>query len=267
MQQVAAQALGLPVERVKPELGDSAMPHAPVSGGSQSAASVMPAVAAAAQAARDQLVAAALGLSDGPFRGLAAQDITVENGALQAKSDPTRRIAHEEVLRRAGRDAIEATQSAEPGPEKKQYAMHAFGAHFAEVRVDPDLGEVRVTRYVGAFAAGHPLNAKTARSQMIGGIVYGLGMGLFEETMVDARTGRIVNANVAEYLMPVHADVPPIDIILVDEEDPHVNSLGIKGMGELPMVGAAAAVANAVFHATGKRVRDYPIRVDKLLSV
>lgn len=225
----------------------------------------MPAVAAAAQAARDQLIAAALGLGNGPFTGLSAQGIEVENGALSARNDPARRITHAEVLQRAGRDAIEATQSAEPGPEKKQYSMHAFGAHFAEVRVDPELGEVRVTRYVGAFAAGHPLNAKTARSQMIGGIVYGLGMGLFEETAVDARSGRIVNANIAEYLVPVHADVPHIDIILVDEDDPHVNPLGIKGMGELPMVGAAAAVANAIFHAIGKRVRDYPIRPDKLI--
>jgi xanthine dehydrogenase YagR molybdenum-binding subunit len=145
--------------------------------------------------------------------------------------------------------------------------MHSFGAHFAEVRVDPALGEVRVARYVGAFAAGRILNAKTARSQMIGGIVYGLGMGLTEATDVDARSARIVNANIAEYLVPVHADVPPIEIILVDEDDRHVNPLGIKGIGELPMVGAAAAVANAVFHATGKRVRDYPIRPDKLLTV
>lgn len=143
--------------------------------------------------------------------------------------------------------------------------MHSFGAHFAEVKVDPALGEIRVTRYVGAFAAGRILNLKTGRSQMIGGIVYGLGMGLFEETEVDARSARIVNANIAEYLVPVHADVPAIDVIFIEEQDLIVNPLGIKGIGELPMVGAAAAVANAVFHATGKRVRDYPIRPEKLL--
>jgi xanthine dehydrogenase YagR molybdenum-binding subunit len=267
MRQVAAETLGLPLMRVTSELGDSTMPTAPVSGGSQTAASVMPAVAAAARAARDQVVQLALGLDGGPFAGLGAADIAAEDGMLHAAPDPSRCIAHGEVLRRAGREAIEVTETSQPGDEKKHFSMHSFGAHFAEVRVDPALGEVRVARYVGAFAAGRILNAKTARSQMIGGIVYGLGMGLTEATDVDARSARIVNANIAEYLVPVHADVPPIDIILVDEDDRHVNPLGIKGIGELPMVGAAAAVANAVFHATGKRVRDYPIRPDKLLTV
>jgi xanthine dehydrogenase YagR molybdenum-binding subunit len=267
MRQVAAETLGLPLMRVTSELGDSTMPTAPVSGGSQTAASVMPAVAAAARAARDQVVQLALGLDGGPFAGLGAADIAAEDGMLHAAPDPSRCIAHSEVLRRAGREAIEVTETSQPGDEKKHFSMHSFGAHFAEVRVDPALGEVRVARYVGAFAAGRILNAKTARSQMIGGIVYGLGMGLTEATDVDARSARIVNANIAEYLVPVHADVPPIDIILVDEDDRHVNPLGIKGIGELPMVGAAAAVANAVFHATGKRVRDYPIRPDKLLTV
>ena len=211
MQQVAAEALGLPVERVRSELGDSTMPTAPVSGGSQTAASVMPAVQAAARAARDQIVQLALGLNDGPFSGLRNEDIAAEEGMLYAADDPSRRIGHDEVLRRAGRDVIETTQESKPGDEKKHFSMHSFGAHFAEVHVDPALGEVRVKRYVGAFAAGRILNAKTARSQMIGGIVYGLGMGLTEETNVDARTARIVNANIAEYLVPVHADVPPID--------------------------------------------------------
>jgi xanthine dehydrogenase YagR molybdenum-binding subunit len=165
----------------------------------------------------------------------------------------------------SGRDALTATKGAKPGDEKKQFSMHAFGAHFVEVHVDPDLGEVRVARYVGAFAAGRVLNAKTARSQMIGGIVFGLGMALTEETDLDHRSGRVVNANMAEYLVPVHADVPELEIILVEEDDPHVNPLGVKGMGELPMVGVAAAVANAVFHATGKCIRDLPIRPDKLL--
>jgi xanthine dehydrogenase YagR molybdenum-binding subunit len=170
------------------------------------------------------------------------------------------------VLRRSGRDRIEATRDATPGDEKKTFAMHSFGAHFAEVRIDPLLGEVRVARYVGAFAAGRVLNAKTARSQMIGGIVYGLGMALTEETQVDARTARVVNASMADYLVPVHADVPDIEILLVEEQDPHVNPLGAKGMGELPMVGVAAAVANAVYHATGRRVRDLPIRPEKLIA-
>ncbi len=266
MEQVAADTLGLPLARVRARLGDSRLPQAPVSGGSQTAASVTPAVEAAARAARDQLVALALGLNDGPFAGLAPADIVGADGRLYAKNDRSRSIAIPEVMARSGRTAIETTAKADPGDLKQHYSAHAFGAHFVEVRVDASLGEVRIARYVGAFAAGRILNAKTARSQMIGGIVYGLGMGLTEETAVDPRTGRIVNANIAEYLVPVHADVPRIEVLLIDETDPHVNPLGVKGIGELPMVGAAAAVANAVYHATGKRIRDYPIRIEKMME-
>ena len=144
--------------------------------------------------------------------------------------------------------------------------MHAFGAHFAEVRVDPDLGEIRVSRFVGAFDGGRILNAKTARSQFIGGIVYGIGMALLEKTHVDAETGRVVNANIAEYLVPVNADIPAVETIIVDNDDRTANPIGAKGIGELPMVGVAAAVANAVYHATGVRVRELPIRIEHVLS-
>jgi xanthine dehydrogenase YagR molybdenum-binding subunit len=266
MRQVAADTLGLPLERVRSALGDSRMPEAPVSGGSQTAASVMPAVQAAAEGARAALVRLALGLSNGPFAGRAPEDIAAAEGRLHLRNDPSRSIAFAEVLARSGRPSVDATRRLDPGDAQKHYSMHAFGAHFVEVCVDPQLGEVRVRRYVGAFAAGHILNTKTARSQMIGGIVYGLGMGLTEESEIDARTGRVINANIAEYLVPVNADVPRIEILLIDETDPHVNPLGIKGIGELPMVGAAAAVANAVYHATGKRIRDYPIRIEKVMA-
>ena len=143
--------------------------------------------------------------------------------------------------------------------------MHSFGAQFVEVRVDADLGEIRVVRCVGAFDAGRVMNAKTAHSQLIGGIVFGLGMALFEETHVDGETGRIVNANVADYLLPVNADVPDITAIVVDNDERISNPLGAKGIGELPMVGVAAAVANAVYHATGVRVRKLPIRIEDML--
>ena len=144
--------------------------------------------------------------------------------------------------------------------------MHAFGAQFAEVRVDADLGEIRVSRFVGAFDAGRIMNAKTAHSQLIGGITYGIGMALLEETLIDGDTGRVVNANVAEYLMPVNADVPDIEVILVENDDTRSNPLGAKGIGELPMVGVAAAIANAVYHATGVRVRRVPIRIEDILT-
>ena len=143
--------------------------------------------------------------------------------------------------------------------------MHAFGAVFVEVRVDDALGIVRVPRVVAAYGVGNLLNAKTAHSQLMGGIVWGLGMALFEESVRDVRNGRYVNGNLADYHVPVNADVRDIDIIVVPEHDPHVNPLGVKGIGEIGITGVAAAVANAVFHATGRRVRDLPITLDKLL--
>jgi xanthine dehydrogenase YagR molybdenum-binding subunit len=160
---------------------------------------------------------------------------------------------------------IEAKADAKPGEERQRYSMHSFGAVFAEVRVDPDLGDIRVARVVGAYGAGRIINAKTARSQLVGGIVYGLAMALTEHTAIDSRTGRYLNADLGEYLVPVNADVPEIDVILVDEHDPHVNPIGVKGIGEIGTTGVAAAVANAVYHATGVRVRDLPITLDKLL--
>jgi xanthine dehydrogenase YagR molybdenum-binding subunit len=196
---------------------------------------------------------------------LRAEEIELADGGLRARADASRRAAVETVLARRGQP-IEAVVAAKPGEAKKQFSIHSFGAHFVELHVDPDLGEIRVARYVGAFAAGRIMNAKTARSQMIGGIVYGLGMALLEHTWLDRRAGRIVNASIAEYLVPVHADVPEIEIVLIDEPEDKINALGAKGMGELPMVGVAAAVANAIYHATGKRVRDLPITIDKLIA-
>jgi xanthine dehydrogenase YagR molybdenum-binding subunit len=143
--------------------------------------------------------------------------------------------------------------------------MHGFGAQFCEVRVDPELGIIRVARWTGAFALGKVLNEKTLRSQLEGGIIWGIGMGLQEETLMDGKFGRFVNTNLAEYHVPVNADVPPIELILVEEEDKLVSPVGAKGAGEIGITGAAAAIGNAVYHATGKRIRDLPITLDKLL--
>ncbi len=236
MSQIAADELGIPVERIQFELGDSAFPHAPVSGGSMTVASVGPAVKAACEAVRAKL-----------------------QGDRRAHRFPNCFRAH-------NMEFVEGPSEAKPGEEEKRYAMHAFGAQFAEVRIDADLGEIRVSRFVGAFDAGRVMNAKTARSQLIGGIVYGLGMALLEETHVDGESGRIVNANIAEYLVPVNADVPDIQTIIVPNDELISNPLGAKGIGELPMVGVAAAVANAVYHATGVRVRKVPIRIEDLLT-
>jgi xanthine dehydrogenase YagR molybdenum-binding subunit len=161
---------------------------------------------------------------------------------------------------------VEATADVKPGDEGKRFSMHAFGAVFVEVAVDPDLGQTRVRRIVGAYGAGRIVNPKTARSQSIGGMIGGIGMALMEHSVVDARNGRVTNANFAEYAVPVHADAPQVmDVTFVEEHDPHVNPLGVKGVGELAMVGVAPAIANAIFHATGKRIRALPVTPDKLL--
>jgi len=254
--QVAAEALGIPVEQVRVELGDSSFPPAPVSGGSMTVASVGPAVLAACRKVRDAVLAAA---------AARWQPVTPEQLVLDRMvvTGPAGRVPAAELMP-AG--FVEAVGEAKPGDEKKHASLHSFGAQFCEVRVDPDLGEIRVSRFVGAFDAGRVMNAKTARSQAIGGIVYGIGMALLEETVVDRNLARIVNPNVSEYLLPVNADIPDIQTILLDDADAMSNPLGARGLGELPMVGAAAAVANAVFHATAKRVRELPIRIEDVMA-
>lgn len=265
MTQVAAEALGLPVEKVRFELGDTDMPETPISGGSQTAASVGSAVQAAALAARDKFISLAVGDTASPLYGAAAGDITAGSSGLVLKSDASRAESYAAILARHNLPMMEALGDGKPGEEAKKYAMRAFGAQFAEVQVDPNLGQVRVTRWVGCFAAGRILNAKTGRSQFMGGIVYGIGMGLLEETLTDARIGRVMNADLAEYHVPVNADLPDIDVLFIDEHDPYVNPIGVKGIGEIGITGVAAALANAVYHATGKRVRDLPITLDKVV--
>lgn len=235
MTQVAAEALGLPIERVRFALGDTRLPKAPVHGGSMTMASVGSAVQAACRKVR--------------------ADVLVRANVTD--------IA--EAMRRLDRP-MEATEEVQPGKQGEGFSKHAFGAVFVEVAVDPDLGETRVRRIVGAYGAGRVVNPKLARSQCIGGMIGGIGMALMEHAVVDARNGRVTNANFAEYAVPVHADAPPVmDVIFVPEEDPHINPLGVKGLGEIAMVGVAPAILNAIYHATGKRIRELPATPDKLL--
>lgn len=265
MTQVAADAIGLPPERIQFQLGDTDLPPTPVSGGSQTAASVGSAVLLAGQALRSKLIALAVADRESPLYGASESEITARRGGIFLKNDGARGEDYTTLLTRHNLPQIEARVDAAPGDEKNKYAMHAFGAHFAEVRVDPDLGTVRVSRYVGVFAAGKILNAKTARNQFMGGITWGISMALMENTLMDPHTGRIMNADLAEYHVPVNADIPPLDVTFLDEVDPYVNPVGVKGIGEIGIVGAPAAIANAVYHATGKRIRDLPITLDKLL--
>lgn len=265
MTQIAADALGLPPARVKFDLGDSKMPTAPVQGGSMTVASVGSAVHEAALAARHKVLALATGDDGSPLHKAEADGVGAADGRLYLKKDPQRGETYADILRRHKKESVEVTQESKPGEEQKKFSMHAFGAQFVEVRVDPDFGTVRVARVVSGFAAGRIINPKTAHSQAIGGIVGGLGMALLEEAIRDRRNGRVVNANLEQYMVPVNADVPELDVFFVDEEDRHVNPIGSKGLAELSLVGVAPAVANAVYHATGKRIRDLPITPDKLL--
>jgi xanthine dehydrogenase YagR molybdenum-binding subunit len=264
MTQIAADAIGLKVEQVRFELGNSQMPESPVSGGSTTVASVGPAVQAAGHALRLKLSGIAAASEGSPLFGATADQVGIENGELYLLAEPSKREAMSAIVARHG-GPVEVTAKAEPGDEKKKYSMHAFGAVFAEVHVDEDLGEIRVPRVVGVYGVGKLMNAKTGYSQLMGGIVWGIGLALLEETMIDHRNGRAVNGNLAEYHVPTNADIQNIDVQIVDEDDPHVNPLGAKGIGEIGITGVGAAIANAIYHATGKRVRDLPITLDKVL--
>jgi xanthine dehydrogenase YagR molybdenum-binding subunit len=264
MTQAAADAIGMPVEQVRFELGDSRMPEAPVSGGSTTVASVASAVHAAGVALRLRLVGIAAADARSPLHGALPDEVEVDDGWLYHKREPGRRERMSSIVKRHGAP-VEVTAEAAPGEEKQKYSMHAFGAVFVEVHVDEALCEVRVPRVVGVYGVGRVLNRKTGYSQLMGGIVWGIGMALEEETVFDHRCGRAVNGNLAEYHVPVNADIGSIDVQVVDEDDPHVNPLGAKGIGEIGITGVAAAISNAVYHATGKRIRSLPITLDKLL--
>ncbi len=264
MTQVAADALGVPPSRVRFELGDTHLPPAPVSGGSMTAASVAPAVQAACRQLRQMLIAQATRDGSSPLHGVAPSRVGVDGGWIAVRDDPSR---GETIAALAGRvsQPLEATAEAAPDKEAERYALHSFGAVFVEVRVDDDLGVIRVPRVVAAYDIGRPLNEKTARSQLQGGIVWGMSFALLEDAVMDARNGRIVNANLAEYHVPVNADVGTVDVTFVDFPDYAFNPLGIRGIGEIGITGVPAAICNAVYHATGRRLRDLPITLDKLL--
>jgi xanthine dehydrogenase YagR molybdenum-binding subunit len=228
MTQVAADVLELPLERIRVSIGRSDFPPAPPHGGSQTMASVGSAIRAACLALK-------------------------EEAARRTGVDP--------------REPVEVQASARRDPEvARRYSMHAFGAVFAEVAVDPDVGTIMVRRALGVYAAGRIVNPRLATSQCIGGMVGGIGMALMERTVLDPRDGRPVNAHLADYLVPVNLDIAQLDVQFVDEVDPHVNELGVKGIGEIALVGMAPAIANAVYHATGKRIRNLPIRIEDMLG-
>jgi xanthine dehydrogenase YagR molybdenum-binding subunit len=262
MAQVAADMLGLSLSNITIKLGDSSLPQSPVEGGSWIATSVANGIATTADAVRDELLRLAKQIPNSPLANTNPDDVALADGKLMSRRDGSRVVSIADAMRHGGVDRIELERTNNPGHDASR-AHNTHAAIFAEVKVDGQLGVIRVTRVVSAVAGGRIMNPKTASSQILGSVVWGIGMALHEETLIDHTLGRIINANIAEYHVPVNADVQDIKVIFVDEPDDS-NRLGMKGLGEIGIVGVAAAIANAVYHATGKRVRDLPITLDKL---
>jgi xanthine dehydrogenase YagR molybdenum-binding subunit len=265
--QIAADGLGLELDRVEFKSGTSDLPDAGIAGGSAHTATAGMAIHNAGAAVIARLADLATGDRRSPLFGAGNAGVIARDGRLHRRDDETRNESYADVLSRAGLTEIDGRGSgAADAAAQSAFAMHAHGAVFAEVKVDPELGQVRLTRMVGAFAAGRVINPRLVRSQYLGGMIWGVSFALHEHAVVDQRSGRIMNPNLGDYHIPVNADVPNLEALMVDEVDPHVNALGIKGVGEIGITGSAGAVANAVWHATGIRVRRFPIRIDDLVT-
>jgi xanthine dehydrogenase YagR molybdenum-binding subunit len=265
--QIAADGLGLDIDQVEFRSGTSDLPDAGIAGGSAHTATAGMAIHNAAGDAVAKLADLATNDDRSPLFGAGNAGVIARDGRLFRRDDESRSESYSDILGRTGLAQVEGHgKSAADPAAQSTYAMHAHGAVFAEVKVDPDLGQMRVTRVVGAFAAGRIINPRMARSQLFGGMIWGVSFALHERAVMDQRSGRPMNPNLGEYHIPVNADVPSIEAILVEERDPHVNALGIKGVGEIGITGTAGAVANAVWHATGVRVRKFPITLDRLIE-
>ena len=264
--QIAADGLSLDMEKLEFRSGTSDLPDAGIAGGSGHTATAGNAIHSATGAAIAQLVNLATNDERSPLFGAGNEGVVSRNGHLWRRDDESRGELYAAILTRAGRASVEASGQAAADPATQaNYAAHAHGAVFAEVKIDPDLGQIRVSRLVGAFAAGRVINPRMVESQYLGGMIWGVAFALHEKAIMDPRTGRTMNANLADYHVPVNADIPSIEAILVDEHDPHVNALGVKGVGEIGITGTAGAITNAIWHATGIRVRELPVTLDKLL--
>jgi xanthine dehydrogenase YagR molybdenum-binding subunit len=265
MVQIASDAMGIPANKIRFELGDSSLPPGPTQGGSSTTSTLGAAVSNACVTLKKKLTEAA---KKSPVFGseVAMESLDFSKGDVSLKSDDSKRLSYGDVIKGAALTSIDVTENSVPNPAMQKYSAYSYSAHFVKVRVHPLTGVVRIAKIVTAADAGKIVSYKTAESQMIGGVVGGIGGALMEEGVIDHRYGRWVNNNFADYHVPVHADVPHIEAYFVNKPDPILNPVGSKGMGEIALIGFAAAVANAIYHATGKRIRQLPITPDKILQ-
>jgi len=261
---IAAKALGVPAERITFELGDSALPPAPTQGGSGTLSAVGSAVHDVCTALKARLLELASASENSPFKGATEANLRFENAEISMANSAVK-IAYTDILKQNNLPEIDLTRESRGGQEQQKYSMYSYAVHFVKVQVHPETGVIRVSRVVTTADAGTIVSEKTAESQMIGGVVGGIGMALMEEGVIDHRYGRYVNNNFADYHIPANADVPDTEVIFINKPDPYINPMGAKGMGEVALIGFAAAVANAVYHATGKRVRELPITLDRVV--
>jgi xanthine dehydrogenase YagR molybdenum-binding subunit len=265
MTQIAADTLGLPLKDVTFLLGDSDLPMAPLQGGSWTASSVGPAVLAVCEGMKSMLVKEAGKLPGSGFKGAKDDEVIFSEGTMRLKADSDVSILLTELMKLRSIPVLEHETATIPNPRQSQFGKYTHAAVFVEVKVDAELGNVHVSRVVVGVAAGKILNPKTARSQVLGGVVWGISMALEEESVMDKHYGRFINHDLAEYHVAVNSDVQDIEVIFVEEEDDVINPLGVKGLGEIGIVGVPAAISNAIYNATGKRLRELPFTLDKLL--
>jgi xanthine dehydrogenase YagR molybdenum-binding subunit len=266
--EVVSDKTGVPLDKIQVVLGDSALTPGPTSGGSAATISVLPAIVKAAENAIQAVCKAAVKMPNSPFANVDPKNLKMTAGRVHAQdSSPDSGVPFSEVLKAQNLVGLDGQAKTDAPPEQKKYSLHSFGAHFCEVAWDPEIFRLRVNRWVTAIDGGRMINLKTARNQIQGSVVMGIGMGMFEETVYDQRTGHPINNNFADYIVSVNADVPDIDVVFVDAPDPIINEYGGRGIGEIGLTGCASAIASAVYHATGVRVRELPIRMEKLMGV
>jgi xanthine dehydrogenase YagR molybdenum-binding subunit len=265
--EVVGDKLGIPIGKVDVVLGDSSLPPGPTSGGSSATASVIPAITKATESAVHSLLMAASKIPSSPFRGADPRTLKVSQGRVHVQDKaPESGVPFQEILTAGKLAGLDGHAKTDSTPEQKKYSTHSFGAHFCEVAFDPEIVRLRVTRWLSVIDGGRIINTKTGRNQIQGAVVMGIGMALFEETVYDPRNGRPINNNFADYLVSVNTDVPEIECLFLDYPDTIMNEYGARGIGEIGLTGCASAIAHAAYHASGVRVRDLPIRIEKLMA-